>query len=690
MDKYIFEKESIYLKETLALLDDKLNKIEKNSSLVENTFNDSKEEYFDYLKNNANKFNDDDFVEIVSLQSRLDDIQNYSANLEKDKNAYIKMKNKPYFASIDIVESGDDQIEKYYIGIHSLINNDNKTFKVIDWRSPIANIFYDNEIGKCQIKTNSSILNCELKAKRQFGIDKGVLNYYIDSSINIDDNLLQEALAKNTSQQMKTIVQSIQKEQNAIIRGDESKNLIVQGVAGSGKTAIALHRIAFILYKLKGKILSKNINFISPNNAFSSYISSVLPDLAEDDIQKIQLDDIARFYLKKNLILEKKYEQIERLINCQNLEEYNYKTSYSFLLELIEFANKNYIENFHMNDFEVNGVLIDGSKINDLFFGKYKDRDLFTRFKWITDNIFDIYFYKIKNVDKINKYKQYIFTKLYANVNNKNCVKAYMNFLNFKGLKLSLVGNKVKNEDAYAILFFKMFIYGLNKFDDISYLVIDEMQDYSAVQMYILNYLYDCPKTLLGDYNQTINPHLSKNIIASFKDILNGDNIVLELNKTYRSTQEIVNFYNKIGQKSDVNAVDRHGNEIQIIKISSEKKSKELSDIIHNLQNKGYQSIAIITKTNNEAKDLACQLKNLNLNLIDDNVDFYDNKTCIISIYNSKGLEFDAVILYNVSNNYVTEIDRNLLYIASTRALHELIITYEDDISKIIEYKEKK
>lgn len=690
MDKDVFLTEKEYLSETIDLINNKLVSLEKSDKKNNETFSSSNQDYFEYLSNNANKLNEEDVVEIMNLQSRLEDIQDYSINTQKDIAILNKMLNKPYFASINIKEKGNSLDEKYYIGIHS-ISKDKNNYQVIDWRSPLASIFYDYEKGACKITTNSSILDFNLLGKRQYGISNGFLNYYIDSTVNIEDEILQQALAKNSSNHMNSIVETIQREQNEVIRGDRNKTLIVQGVAGSGKTAIALHRIAYLLYKMKGKITSENIQYISPNNAFSSYISSVLPDLAEDDVEKKQLDDIARYYLKKHLILERRYEQIERLISGNNLEDYKYKTSYKFLKDLLDYANKNYIENFYIEDFEIQNVLIASKKIKEFFFGRYKDRDLFTRMKWITDNIFDIYFYKVKNPDRVNRYKQLIFTKLYNAIENKNCVKAYINFLKTKNLKLELVGDKVKSEDAYGILFFKMFIYGLDKFKNIKHLVIDEMQDYSPVQLYILDNIYECPKTILGDYNQTLCSDISKNTLDNYNNILSGEVQLLKLNKSYRSTMEIVDFYNSISSNvSDVFA--RAGEKVDLINVSRSYDIEKLCELINEYKTKGLNSIAIITKTNKDSVELFNRLsqKDIEISLIDDNTDEYDNKVCVISAFNSKGLEFDGVIIYNVSDNYSSELDRNILYIASTRAMHKLTIMSIDKESDFIrEYKEK-
>ena len=581
MEKNFDEKslENQYLKDTLALVNRRLSQCQSSTRKLEGVFDESNNEYLEYLKANANRMAEEDVVELVNMQGRLDDLQDDSIDLEKMEKTYEKMLDKPYFSSIQIKEDIENDIEKYYIGINSLID-DNKVFRIVDWRSPIASIFYDYEAGDCDIKTNSSIMHCNLLNKRQYGIAKGKLEYFFDSTINIEDEILKTALGQNSSNKMKSIVQTIQKEQNAIIRGDENKNLVVQGVAGSGKTAVALHRIAYLIYKLKGKITSKNIVFISPNNAFSSYISSVLPDLAEDDIEKLQLDLIARKYLKKHLILERRYEQVERIISTGETEEYRYKTSFEFLQDLITYAKENYINNFRIDSLSIRDVQIDVEKIHELFFGRYSDRDLFTRLKWITDNIYSIYFYKIKKPETIAKLKELIFSKLYASIENKNCVKAYMNFLKSKGLKLELVGDKVKNEDAYGVLFFRMFIFGLDNFDNVKHLVVDEMQDYTPLQMYILNELFKCPKTILGDFNQSLSPDICKNNLQKLNTSLSGDNEYIELSKSYRSTVEIAEFFNQIGYFDSAEVVSRNGESVDTLITSSSNTIKTIIDLI--------------------------------------------------------------------------------------------------------------
>ena len=688
MEEKVFELEKQNLAETIVLVGEKLNTVKENSKKLNSIFDDSNSEYFEYLKRNANKINEEDVVELVNMQTRLGDLELDSDTLEREKRAYEKMLDKPYFAKIDLKADDTKKEENYYIGLHSLVD-DKKDYRVIDWRSPIASVFYDYEKGACEIKTNSSILRCDLRNKRQFGITSGKLDYYIDTTINIEDAILQEALAKNTTNHMKSIVQTIQKEQNEIIRCDENKTVVVQGVAGSGKTAIALHRIAYLMYKNRDKFTADSIVFLSPNNALSSYVSSVLPDLAEDDIQKMQLDIIARRLLKKNCIVERKYEQIERLISSSNLDEYNYKTSYDYLKDMMDYAYRHYIENFDLQQFSIRDINIDTRKVKELFFNRYADRDLFTRLRWITDNIFDKYFYTVKSAEKTVKLKELIFVKLYSQIKDKNCVKAYMNFLKSKGLKLELVGDKVKNEDAYGILFFKLFIFGLEGYENIKHLVIDEMQDYSAVQLYILSKLFNCSKTILGDYNQTVNPDMVKKFKDNMAEILGDDINFVTINKSYRQTEEIAKFACAVGNKTGVELVHRAGKPVNICQVNNSNNTSTIKKIIDDYVKNGYKSIAIITRSNKDAKKLYANISTEipNINLIDDDMDSYDNNLCVISVYNSKGLEFDAVIIYNASSNYENEVDRNLLYIAATRALHRLSVIYLDKPSKFIDKK---
>ena len=495
-----------------------------------------------------------------------------------------------------------------------------------------------------------------------------------------------DTLANTTNNKMKNIVQTIQKEQNSIIRTNENTSIIVQGVAGSGKTAIAMHRVAYLLYRLRNKIKSSNIKFISPNNAFSSYISSILPELHEEDIEKIQLDKICQRELRKTCIIEPRIEQVERITNSEKeFKEYNAKISEEFCNNLTEFVTTKVLESFNCESFELFFENIDGKQINHWFLERYKDKNIFDRVTLICDAVIDTYFFKVKIQKRIFNLKRDIFCKLYESLKYKNIVKIYKEFLESNGLEFTLVGNKVRNEDSYCLLKIREFIFGLSKYNNVEHLIVDELQDYSAVQLDIINKLFKCTKTLLGDYNQC----LTNNNFYNFEFIKN-DFKILDINTSYRPTMQIGNLSNFIGNIKNCVVVQRNGeNPKHFISKNYSESIEKLIEEIKNLEKQNLKSIAVITKTNCQAIELYDKIKDrINIKLIDDSSDEYNNDTCIISSFNSKGLEFDGVIVFDTSeNNYNTELDNKLLYIATTRALHQItLISINNPNKKVDEY----
>ena len=685
MEKEELRLEKENLIKTKAILKTKLDSVGVLSEKLNKSFQDDNEAYLKGLRNmNLNEMKEEVEFELDFQQRNLTNLTNEIEEQNKLAIVYNKMIDNPYFARIDIKMKDSKDLEKYYLGVHSVTNEKNE-FVVLDWRSPIAGLFYDYEVGDALIKTETTATPCKLKNKRQFKIEKGELRYYFDTNITIDDEILKNALAENSSTKMKSIVQTIQKEQNAIIRSGENDSLLVQGIAGSGKTAIALHRIAYLLYKMKGKISSNNIAMLSPNNAFSTYISSVLPDLAEEDIRKYQLDYILKSDLKKFAICEEKYEQIERVIRTGKSKEYKYKTSIDFYNKLVDFCKKEITNSFKCEDFDILNLKINGDAVDKLYYKSYAEQDIFTRICWIGEHIITKYFYQITNAYKLKMIRQDLFSKLYSMIKIKNCVKLYMQFLERLGLKLSLINNKVKNEDAYPILFIRYHIYGAKQFKEIKHLFIDEVQDYSPIQLAIIKYLFDCPKTMLGDFKQSINNYSVVNKYNEIKQIFNSEINFIELTKTYRPTVEIADLFNFVGDiKGSV--VSRHGEMPKYLKFTEKNAITTLVKEIKTLKKK-YNSVAVITKTVKSSKELYEKLKDqLDIQLIDDSSDSYLNSTAIISAFNSKGMEFDAVIAYDCSDkNYNSEIDNNLLYIVLSRALHEIIILSNGKLNEKLE-----
>ncbi len=688
-EKIIEEK---YLEETLA----RLNEIVKISGVetenIEKIFNIENEKYLNSLKDmDLNTLSEETAINVANMQVALEQKLQELEKMKLEVATYKNMINSPYFAKLDIVPADTKIKEQYYIGMHTL-NDENNNFVVLDWRSPIASVFYDYQVGKAKIVSDNSTLDIELLNKRQFKIIDSKLKYFFDTNIAIEDELLQDALGQNSSNSMKSIVQTIQAEQNSIIRSPEGVNLVVNGVAGSGKTAIALHRIAYLLYKLKGKLDSDSVLVLSHNNAFSSYISQVLPELAEQDVRKVILDILCAKNLSNIAPIENKYEQIDRIINnSSQIDNWKAKTSFEFFEALNNYCYKIVANNFQSKSFMVMGVIIPKEKIDKLYFDVYSEQNLFTRICWISEALVEDYFYNVKSVGALKKLKIEIFEKLFSFVSCKKPIKLYLEFLETQGLDMKLRGKRIKNEDAYAIWFIKMFIFGYSVDSKVKHLIVDEMQEYSALQLKIIDMLYPCSKTMLGDTTQSIESLGAKHTLDNYSKIFKNSISNMVLTKSYRSTMQIAKFFAYLSGNRNIEYVHRSGDEIGLINVEKDSEISKIRQLIN--ENSNFASIGIITKTNKEAKELFTRLKNeiTDISLISNNKDLLENKVCIISAFNSKGLEFDYVIAYNTSKEvYKTEYDNNLLFIVASRAVHKLdLISINDFCDKINEYFDK-
>lgn len=683
--------ENKYLNETISILDKFITNGEVNLAAMEKSFNDDNEQYLNTLKTlGLNDMSEETAIIVEGLQRNLDNKLNEIAVIKSENSAYMVMKDNPYFAKIDIVPSDTKNKEIYYIGVHTLEDNDR--FVVLDWRSPIASIFYDYPVGEAEIKADNSKLKVELLNKRQFKIDNGKLKYFFDTNVAIEDDMLKDALGQNSSNSMKSIVQTIQSEQNNIIRSPENVTLVVNGVAGSGKTAIGLHRIAYLLYKLKGKLSSSSVMVLSHNNAFSSYISTVLPELAEEDVKKQILDFECAKKLKAIAPIEYKFEQMERiLLNPSQVEEWKNKTSYGYLLDLEDYLENVVARSFKPKSFSVLGNVIEKEKLENLYFEMYKNQNIFTRLKWMAEALCESSFYNVKSASVIKKLKVEIFNRLKSFVGQRNPLEIYLNFLKQKDLSMSLRNGKIKNEDAYAIWFIKMFVSGYSVRNDIKHLVIDEMQEYSALQLKIIDLIYPCTKTILGDIKQSVEYDGAKEVYDNLSAILSQEVNKIVLNKSYRSTKQITDLFKFLVNDSTMQSVDRIGEDVGFVKA----KNDLLKTIYKYVRSsKKYKTIAIITKTNKQAVAIFEKLKKHipELALIGDNKEVLSNGVNVISAFNSKGLEFDYVIVPQVNpKNYSREYDINLLFIACSRAMHKLdLITDFEFCDKIQNYINKK
>lgn len=676
------------------------------------------------------------FMDVMKHQKRSHEFT------KKLKDKYERMIESPYFGRIDFTEACETESQKCYIGLSNLINDD-YDFLVYDWRAPISSMFYDYEIGQASYECPGGIIYGKITKKRQYKIKDGKIEYMFDSNLNIDDDVLQELLGKNSDEKMKTIVTSIQREQNQVIRNEKYKNLIVQGAAGSGKTSIALHRIAYLLYKHKDKITSENIMIFSPNNIFNDYISNVLPQLGEDNICQTTFKDYMHKELGDEFKKESPAEMMEYILNNNGkitykdrIENIEFKTSLEFTNILKEYLNYLETDDRCFEDIIVRGELIISSKeLQTLFSNDYSNLPIKKRLEkikariifliepyekaWIDEIFKELqasgdYIEKEEMIEKstfiVKKHLKEVYSKI-SRMTELDLIDTYKNL--FKNLDMFLEKANVeydKNiidniktytmdnlsvkslyyEDQVILLYLKGALGGIPNTSQIKYVIIDEAQDYTPLQYEIFYKLFKSANmTILGDINQSINPFMNVGDYNNIPNVLKNDTCIINLSKTYRSTMEITRFSRKLLTKAiDDEYVERHGDEPRVTGFKEKDYMNEkLIEDIKAYKHKNYKSIGIITKTAHEAKEVYEFLKenHINVEAIIKDDDEYVNGVLVIPSYLSKGLEFDMVIIYDASEErYNSEDERLLLYTCCTRALHVLNIYYLGEITPLL------
>lgn len=718
------KKEKDYLKAVLYILE---KEIQKNNSKIEELSDTIKKE----LKYTWDYDNQADLNEWANNMMKIER-KSLSAISKTDKNrSYFKMLKSAYFARIDF--ETEDDIIPVYIGIATL--SDGTDFYVYDWRAPISSMFYDYEMGEAKFTTpEGNEIRGKIILKRQYKIEGENIVQIFDTDMQIIDDILKQMLGSKSSDKMRNIVNTIQKEQNKIIRKRDVDLLVVQGPAGSGKTSVAMHKIAYLLYAEKNNINNSNILIISPNDIFSDYISNVLPEIGEDNVYQTTFMDFIRGHLDFKIkgSLNDLYEEVYKTNPKSKTKsvEYNsimlkYGATYINLLE-------NYISSKRNEILGISDIIIDGKVvIEKSYLEKLASElesngvSLLTQGKRLIEKIVlhltiklgakqNATIQKIKKAleANLNKLKvKSLFTDLYSNEDRfVNMIEEIYNVtgtsaknrLSIKSLhdifvytSSLLAKNTIPFEDVVGYLYLKDRILGSSVQSKIKYVLIDEAQDYTIMQYRILAHLFKRANiTILGDINQSIMPFASHKNYESIINILKQDRPGIKydmnyLTKTYRSTYEINMFCKHIiGDTNMYNQVDRHGDEVSIIKDNDEmKKTKVLKDALE--LKKFYNTIAIITKTQEEANKLKECLegnkKASSFKLITGKEKLFTaDKIFIIPSYLAKGLEFDAVLVYNASDKVYPDEFKNLLYVVCTRALHKLNIYYSGKLSPLI------
>lgn len=665
------KKEKLILKKTSNL-------VEKYIHELEETIKVKLEDLKEFKKLAWKESQTLDNAETASLREEAQTEENRAYKKQEYYKRLKQIEKKPYFASI-VFKDTEGEIFNIYMALTYL--KDKKSNNILyDWRSPICSLFYDYEVGECSYEAPMGEIKGELKRKRQYKIENNQLLGVFDNSLNIDDEFLQSVLAEESSDKMKNVVNTIQQEQNQVIRNLDDNNLIVNGIAGSGKTTVALHRIAFLLYRIKD-LSSKDILIFSPNNIFSDYISEVLPSLGEANTLQTTFDDYLSYQLEEYKEVESYtdfvgnfYKEIET-----NKELVKYKQSDRIIDDISKYID-NYLTNASFTKNITENIINKVSKedLNNYLHNKYYKFPLYERINEIGEKLSQD-FYKGSNKKKDT------FIKLLKNSSNfyKPISDIVIDFFKSKYSKINLTDKELKfmfksktisYENALIYSYFKGLLEGFPYEANIKHVVIDEAQDYNYLQYLIISKIFRKANfTILGDINQNINPYYKYESLERLNELLDGSTKYIELTKTYRSSPEIISYTNKILNLNHVSAIRDSNNKPIVIRKNTDLKY-QLIDDINSLQNT-YKTIAVICKDDKETNNIYELLKDdVNISIIDKDTKTYNKHLIVIPAYLSKGLEFDAVIVYNNRNNPYKKNERNLLYVSCTRAQHELYI----------------
>ena len=600
------------------------------------------------------------------------------------RSRFRKMLDSPFFGRVDFRYDGDDEPEIFYIGIGNFAERPGELPLIYDWRSPVSSLFYDFDRGPASYLAPGGEMTGEICSKWQYKIRDGKMIYGFESDVKIDDDILKAELGSNGEVQLKNIIRTIQKEQNAIIRNTKDRILVIQGAAGSGKTSVALHRIAYLLYHDRQNLKSSNILILSPNGVFSDYISHILPELGEENIQEMSFDLFAYRKLQDTAAdCEDRCDQIEReMRDPKAAERFALKQSQAFVDQMEGFALELEDELMNFSDVSYKSFVKSESEIITLFYDKFADIPLLSRMDAVAETFIDE-IETLLNRDLPEEERIPLIEKFRKMYETMDFYVLYNRFLKKEGYQTlprrPLEKRKLRYEDVYPVLYLKYRLSQQAERSNIKHLVIDEMQDYSPIQYKVIQKLYPCRKTILGDASQSVNPYGSSNAKTIQRAFATSE--IMKLCKSYRSTFEITNLAQKIQPDKESEPVMRHGEQPDILQFKDmEGEISGIADLISTFKKSDYQSLGIVCKTEAQAKLLTEKLQTIcaeNLHFLSNRSSVFVKGIIITSAHMAKGLEFDEVIVPQTdSKNYHSAIDRSMLYVAVTRAMHKLSLTY--------------
>ncbi|SDN77021.1 HelD family protein [Vreelandella arcis] len=632
----------------------------------------------EYLWNSRDEM---DHIEKISARESIQQSVMTGDNALTRRKRLEKLKDSPYFGRFDFTRHGSQ--EPIYIGVHHFRDDLAGQNRVYDWRAPIASLFYDYETGPAVYASPEGNVAGEITLKRQFRIKGSAIELMIDSAVHVVDDVLQDELSRASDEGMKNIVATIQRDQNAIIRNDEANVLIIQGVAGSGKTSIALHRIAYLLYRFKDTLSSEDILIISPNRVFADYISNVLPELGEETVNEIGMEDLADELLDGQYRFETFFEQTTALLekNDEAMKaRLRFKASTDFLAQLDQYAAHVEANRFSAEDIWIARRLVPAWLLEEVF-RKHRHLPTNERVKqvcWeIERKIGNQYNYDLEREER-NTLKAAVKNMLKQST-LRETYKGFYQWLGQPEMFKTASRGRLEYADVFPLIYLKMRLESVQStWRNVKHLLIDEMQDYTPVQYAVIGRLFSCKKTILGDAYQSVNPY-SASKAEEIRQVLRQA-MCVTLNKSYRSSIEITHFAQQIAYNPDLEAIERHGEPPSVKRYANRQAElAAIADMARAFTKSDHNTLGIVCKTQKQARKVFDALNGEfdRLQLLSEQSAAFGQGIIICTAHMAKGLEFDRVIVPDVSEkNYATDMERNLLYVACTRAMHRLDLTH--------------
>ena len=658
----------------------------------------------DYRKNAVEEYKDDEDKLIEYFDHERYVKEQAFTTIDKKLKELTILKESPYFGRVTFNDLEFDQKDTLYVGRFGVTPEGSYEPVIVDWRAPVASLFYHGSLGEASYTSPDGPIKCDIEGRRQIIVKKGELKGVFDSAIDVKDDILQMVLSNNSSDKLKDVIMTIQQEQDEIIRKERTSNIVVNGVAGSGKTTIALHRVAYLLYNYR-KELEDKVLILGPNGIFMEYISQVLPSLGEVGVKQETFASFALKEMDSELYIMSFDKYLEKILSKDKefIEDAKYKNSYEIIKDLDNLVKEMDKDYFNVEDVKYFGdLVISKEEIEEMFNKHYEYMPLFRR----SEKIKRIILSKIKDKrdekvwelnEEIRKEKEKLTPEeLLIEENNlefrrklriREIVKEVMDsrakldswisredvldiYDRFNGNKKEYTIN-----DLAPILYLAIKLEGKKATKDYRHVVIDEAQDYSPLQFKVIRELTGTKYfTVVGDVNQRLIKYSDLAPMMELGKIFDDVNPeIYNLNKSYRSTYEIMEYANKYLDEDRIIPIVRHGKPVEEIEFhNSEELSESIIESLKEFSNEGLESIAIITRDKEELEKVYNLISNkVHLVKFDNEDVLYKGGNVIIPSYFAKGLEFDGVII--VDNGSSKDENEDLIkYIMSTRALHRL------------------